>query len=275
VERSRAVHAAGGADGRRKPVAPQHRPTSARAGGAEPNTAPALGGDASSAAGLLFVVPLLLQLGLPEVLEQHPELIELDLPARLARALADRTGITPDDPSLSAFPLAEPASFNPTLPAGWAFVAPGQWERLTCERVALRRLAAEPGRRVLLERRGRLALALWSGRAPLAVRDAARRGRARRGTPVEEATSADLLIASWLVALRRWCLLASGIPLDELVLRPGHVSTTRTHVDILFDSQQVDVRIRRAGLDIDPGWVPWLGRVVLFHYVDRGARFDV
>jgi hypothetical protein len=26
------------------------------------------------------------------------------------------------------------------------------------------------------------------------------------------------------------------------------------------------MRIRRAGLDIDPGWVPWLGRVVSFHY---------
>ena len=24
--------------------------------------------------------------------------------------------------------------------------------------------------------------------------------------------------------------------------------------------------IRRVGLDIDPGWVPWLGRIVTFHY---------
>jgi hypothetical protein len=31
---------------------------------------------------------------------------------------------------------------------------------------------------------------------------------------------------------------------------------------------QVDMTVRRAGLDLDPGWVPWLGRVVQFHYLD-------
>jgi hypothetical protein len=29
-----------------------------------------------------------------------------------------------------------------------------------------------------------------------------------------------------------------------------------------------DLRIRRAGLDIDPGWIPWFARVVTFHYQD-------
>jgi hypothetical protein len=24
--------------------------------------------------------------------------------------------------------------------------------------------------------------------------------------------------------------------------------------------------VRRLGLDIDPGWLPWFGRVVAFHY---------
>ena len=27
-----------------------------------------------------------------------------------------------------------------------------------------------------------------------------------------------------------------------------------------------DVAVRRAGLDTDPGWVPWLGTVVMFRY---------
>jgi hypothetical protein len=30
----------------------------------------------------------------------------------------------------------------------------------------------------------------------------------------------------------------------------------------------VRLEIRLAGLDLDPGWVPWLGRVVSFHYLD-------
>jgi len=28
----------------------------------------------------------------------------------------------------------------------------------------------------------------------------------------------------------------------------------------------VDVAVRGAGLDVDPGWVPWLGIVVMFRY---------
>jgi hypothetical protein len=29
-----------------------------------------------------------------------------------------------------------------------------------------------------------------------------------------------------------------------------------------------DLRVRRRGLDRDPGWVPWYGRIVAFHYAD-------
>ena len=61
------------------------------------------------------------------------------------------------------------------------------------------------------------------------------------------------------------------IGLADLVLRPGLLSITRTHVDVWLDPEQADMRIRRAGLDLDPGWVPWLGRVVCFHY-DRDPR---
>jgi hypothetical protein len=38
-------------------------------------------------------------------------------------------------------------------------------------------------------------------------------------------------------------------------------------VDVELDLDQVDVAVRRAGLDLDPGWVPWLGTVVRFVYV--------
>jgi hypothetical protein len=34
-----------------------------------------------------------------------------------------------------------------------------------------------------------------------------------------------------------------------------------------MDLDTVDVQVRRAGLDIDPGWVSWLGTVVRFCYV--------
>jgi hypothetical protein len=55
--------------------------------------------------------------------------------------------------------------------------------------------------------------------------------------------------------------------LAAVVSRPGRVAVTRTHVDVLFGHQQADPRVRRAGLDLDPGWLPWFGRVVQFHYL--------
>ena len=56
------------------------------------------------------------------------------------------------------------------------------------------------------------------------------------------------------------------VPLCALIARPALVSLTGTHIDVFFRATEADVRIRRAGLDLDPGWVPWLRRVVSFHF---------
>ena len=37
-------------------------------------------------------------------------------------------------------------------------------------------------------------------------------------------------------------------------------------IEMTLRLSDVDVDVRRAGLDIDPGWVPWLGHVVRFRY---------
>jgi hypothetical protein len=77
-----------------------------------------------------------------------------------------------------------------------------------------------------------------------------------------------------LRALRRWCRVHARLSIGALVRRPGTVSWSRTHIDVHFPLGRADVRIRRAGLDIDPGWVPWLGRVVRYHYDDDDACDD-
>jgi hypothetical protein len=74
---------------------------------------------------------------------------------------------------------------------------------------------------------------------------------------------------AWLTTLRRWCRRHARIGLASLVRRPGRVSFSLTHLDICFDLAAADLRVRRAALDVDPGWVPWLGRVVSFQYLDR------
>lgn len=53
----------------------------------------------------------------------------------------------------------------------------------------------------------------------------------------------------------------------QLLARPALVSCTRSHLDICYPREHASLAVRLAGLDLDPGWVPWLGRVVAFHYV--------
>ena len=73
----------------------------------------------------------------------------------------------------------------------------------------------------------------------------------------------------WLTSCRRFLRCHARIGLASLVRRPARLSITPTHVDVFFQLNAADVRIRRAGLDVDPGWVPWFRRVVAFHYGDR------
>ena len=74
----------------------------------------------------------------------------------------------------------------------------------------------------------------------------------------------------WRRRLERWCRQPGRLPLPELVRRPGAVLASRTHLDLWFEPRQAEIRVRRHGLDLDPGWVPWLGRVITFHYATRG-----
>jgi hypothetical protein len=48
--------------------------------------------------------------------------------------------------------------------------------------------------------------------------------------------------------------------------QPGRLRATETHLDLGLQVTDIDIAVRLAGLDFDPGWVPWLGRVVAFHY---------
>lgn len=75
------------------------------------------------------------------------------------------------------------------------------------------------------------------------------------------------VVRAWALAVRRWCWRAGRMSVREIVNRSGRVLSSRTDVDVSFLLENADVRIRRVGLDIDPGWLPWFGCVVRFHYV--------
>jgi hypothetical protein len=90
--------------------------------------------------------------------------------------------------------------------------------------------------------------------------------------PAAEASPAAISLAiaalRWLRAAdRRWQPQRhERLTLRRLVRRHGHVLATATHVDFSFALADADVRVRRIGLDLDPGWVPWLGRSVRIHF---------
>lgn len=54
--------------------------------------------------------------------------------------------------------------------------------------------------------------------------------------------------------------------LVALLIRRGRLEVGPGRADLHLPTDAIDIAVRRAGLDIDPGWVPWLGRVIRFHY---------
>lgn len=84
--------------------------------------------------------------------------------------------------------------------------------------------------------------------------------------PTTDCIDIARLARVWSIAVRRWCWRRGRLRISEIVNRSGQVSLSRSDLDVFLPLGAVDVRIRSIGLDIDPGWLPWFGRVVRFHY---------
>lgn len=79
--------------------------------------------------------------------------------------------------------------------------------------------------------------------------------------------TASKLARLWAVAVQRWLWRHGGLRLKDVVRKRGQVVFARPQVDVKLLLNEVDIRVRRLGLDLDPGWVTWLGLIVRFHYV--------
>ena len=58
----------------------------------------------------------------------------------------------------------------------------------------------------------------------------------------------------------------SSSVVETLCRRSGRLLIDNGWLELVFDLNDVDTQIRRAGLDLDPGFVPWLGKVVKIRY---------
>jgi hypothetical protein len=71
---------------------------------------------------------------------------------------------------------------------------------------------------------------------------------------------------AWWRRARIACAQQTRLPLRRLLHRAGQVWLSPQRADVMLPLARADVRIRRAGWDIDPGYVPWLDCVIHFHY---------
>jgi hypothetical protein len=69
-------------------------------------------------------------------------------------------------------------------------------------------------------------------------------------------------------ALQHRLALALGARTDVAarLMVPARLYLTSSHVDVVMKARDADLRVRAAGLDRDPGWLPAYGRVVYFHF---------
>ncbi len=68
-------------------------------------------------------------------------------------------------------------------------------------------------------------------------------------------------------AARVWAARHLRLPLRRIAHRRGRVIATTTRIDVAFPMFDADLRLRRAGIDSDPGWLPWLGLSLYYHFL--------
>jgi hypothetical protein len=59
---------------------------------------------------------------------------------------------------------------------------------------------------------------------------------------------------------------AADSRLAALLLRPGKLRASAWDAELAWPLAAIDLALRRAGWDQDPGWLPWLGRTIRFRF---------
>jgi hypothetical protein len=73
---------------------------------------------------------------------------------------------------------------------------------------------------------------------------------------------------AWRIGLDRWLRRRARRRLADVARRPGWLRRDDDSLVIRFAADAADLRLRRQALDVDPGWVPWLGCAVRYHFRD-------
>jgi hypothetical protein len=217
--------------------------------------------------GLAFIISLLELLSINKLLILNPFLAELNFPVRMIRLIAQRFCISNEHPVLQSLPVPQKLNYEIVE----HFTSPASWQclrllpQLDNKLLYLFNIKGYDSACYITDRTKKLLL--YAGekdkqRFPSWLLNYEIKHQAGVYAP---AKLSDLENTIQLLSSRYLHRFAC-IGLRQLINRKGHIAITKTHIDVLFDTAQIDDRIRIAGLDINPGWVFWLARVVQFHY---------
>ncbi len=225
-------------------------------------------GDASDYAGFVFLISLLKRLGIAGLIEANPEYEDLKVAQRILFRCADRLNIPANDPAV-CFLGERPEPSRKFVP----FAAPSPWQRILYpspagnRRFCISRITGAPGHRLILDEKERLVLGVWSPKNRFRVESWLQASDKPLHRAPSQPWTVDRLVDNMVLAMNRYVGLYAGMDLSGLIRRPAWIAATRTHLDVSMPINGLDVRVRMAGLDIDPGWTPWLSKVIQFHYV--------
>jgi hypothetical protein len=76
-------------------------------------------------------------------------------------------------------------------------------------------------------------------------------------------------VAAWRVGLDRWLRRRTGRRLADIVRRRGWLLAGAETVALRYPLAAADLALRRRALDVDPGFLPWLGWTVRFQFRDE------
>ena len=220
--------------------------------------------------GFVFLTSLLERLCINDCLALNPQLASINLPARVVRLVAKRMRIESQHPLLLALP--EQAAIDKEKIT--SFVSPALWITLSSpshgQSVLYRfNIKGAPGRCYIADHSQKLVLYIGA-RDPSALPEWTRQCQILERPGLHEYSGLNAIENTIQLLISRYLFRYAGIGLRSLFNRNGRIACSRTHLDIIFGFDQLDIRIRKAGLDINPGWVGWLGKVIQFHYESAG-----
>lgn len=199
-------------------------------------------------------------------------------PALVPEPLEAPTSVAPglvEAPAGARPPESEPGV--PTMWAGLLFVlnaatAAGLPDAIDTDF----RLASRPLRWVLYQLALRLVPVAAADPAALALAGLTPAMPAPAGPPAEplEDQALDQHAAEWTAGVGEM-LEQARHPEDDtprptlwsLARRPGWIVADPGWIEVQLPLDEIDLLVRRAGLDLDPGWLDWMGVVVVFRYV--------